>query len=100
MSFGVSSHRLCGFFSFSSILSFGKMSEHEHLEAETGPVTESVLSDPIQEKKPRNLIKKLSMVAGLILVIYLLYSVLHIFISPDKSIKQIYLVPQDSPAYS
>lgn len=44
----------------------------------------------------RKIVRKALFAAGLLLLIYLIYSVLDIYISPDRRIQQIYLVPDDA----
>ena len=63
-------------------------------EQNNGLPTERPLSTP--EKKNKKLTKKILLGIGLVILAYLLYSVLHIFISPDRRIQQIYLIPDDA----
>jgi len=44
----------------------------------------------------RSFVRKSVLIAGLIFLIYLIYSAAHIFVSPDRRIQQIYLVPEDA----
>jgi hypothetical protein len=38
-------------------------------------------------------------VAALALAVYVVYSVVYLFVSPDRNIQQIYLVPEDAAFY-
>lgn len=49
-----------------------------------------------QKIDSRKIIKRTLFVGGLLLLIYFLYSILGIFISPDRRIQQIYLVPDNA----
>lgn len=44
----------------------------------------------------RKIVKRTLLIGGLLLLVYILYSVLNIWISPDSRIQQIYLVPDDA----
>ncbi|MDH6303585.1 hypothetical protein M2459_000481 [Parabacteroides sp. PF5-5] len=46
--------------------------------------------------KKKNITGKILITAGIVLALYLLYSVGHIFLSPDRNIQQIYLIPEDA----
>ena len=52
---------------------------------------------PVESAKKNNtriLVKRTLAIAGLALVVYFLYSIVHLFVSPDRNIQQIYLVPE------
>ena len=54
---------------------------------------------PVESAKKNNtriLVKRTLAIAGLALVVYFLYSIVHLFVSPDRNIQQIYLVPEDA----
>lgn len=53
---------------------------------------------PVPEKKnnTRKIVKRVIITAGLALAVYFVYSIAHLFISPDRHIQQIYLVPEDA----
>lgn len=59
------------------------------------PVEEQILV-PIQEPKKSNTIKKVFIGLSALLAVYIVYSILDIFLSPDRNIQQIYLVPDDA----
>ena len=50
------------------------------------------------EKKnnTRKIVKRTLITAGLALAVYMVYSIVYLFISPDRNIQQIYLVPEDA----
>ena len=47
-------------------------------------------------KKKKRFVKKILLVTVLALVVYIAYSVASIFLSPDRYIQQIYLIPEDA----
>ena len=53
------------------------------------------------EKKnnTRKIVKRTLLTAGLALAVYMVYSIVYLFISPDRNIQQIYLVPEDAAFY-
>lgn len=51
---------------------------------------------PEKKKDTRKIVKRTLAVAGLALVVYIVYSIVYLFISPDRNIQQIYLVPDDA----
>lgn len=51
---------------------------------------------PEKKKDTRKIVKRTLSVAGLALVVYIVYSIVYLFISPDRNIQQIYLVPDDA----
>lgn len=54
-------------------------------------------SEPESGKKDtRKRIKRILGIAALVIAIYLVYSIAQLFISPDRNIQQIYLVPEDA----
>ena len=50
------------------------------------------------EKKntTRKTIKRTLLAIGLALAVYMVYSIVHLFLSPDRNIQQVYLVPEDA----
>lgn len=50
------------------------------------------------EKKTNNrkILKRTFLIAGLALIVYVAYNLVFLFVSPDRNIRQIYLVPQDA----
>lgn len=44
----------------------------------------------------RKIVKRTLTLAGAAMAVYLVYSIVHLFISPDRNIQQIYLVPEDA----
>lgn len=50
------------------------------------------------EKKntARKTIKRTLLVIGVTLAVYMVYSIVHLFLSPDRNIQQVYLVPEDA----
>ena len=67
------------------------MIEHE---LDNGPQEQPVES--VKKNNTRKIVKRTFAVAGLALVVYFLYSMVHLFILPDRNIQQIYLVPEDA----
>ncbi len=53
-------------------------------------------AEPEKKKSTRRIVKRTFLVAGLALAAYLVYSIVYLFISPDRNIRQIYLVPEDA----
>lgn len=53
------------------------------------------------EKKnnTRKIVKRTLITAGLALAVYMVYSIVYLFISPDRNIQQIYLVPGGCGVY-
>lgn len=51
---------------------------------------------PEKKKNTRKIVKRTLAVAGLALAVYVVYSIVYLFISPDRNIQQIYLVPEDA----
>lgn len=51
---------------------------------------------PEKKNNTRRIVKRTLAVAGLALAVYLVYSVVYLFVSPDRNIQQIYLVPEDA----
>lgn len=51
---------------------------------------------PEKKKNTRKIVKRALTVAGLALVAYIVYFMVYLFISPDRNIQQIYLVPEDA----
>lgn len=52
--------------------------------------------DPVKKKNPRKIVKRSIVLAALALAVYVVYSIVYLFISPDRNIQQIYLVPEDA----
>lgn len=52
--------------------------------------------DPDRKKNTRRIVKRTLIVAGAALAAYLIYSIVYLFVSPDRNIQQIYLVPEDA----
>ena len=63
-------------------------------ELDNGPQESPVES--AKKNNTRTLVKRTLAIAGLALVVYFLYSIVHLFVSPDRNIQQIYLVPEDA----
>ena len=63
-------------------------------ELDNGPQEPPVES--AKKNNTRTLVKRTLAIAGLALVVYFLYSIVHLFVSPDRNIQQIYLVPDDA----
>lgn len=51
---------------------------------------------PGKKKNTRRFVKRVLITAGLALVVYIAYSIVYLFVSPDHNIQQIYLVPEDA----
>lgn len=49
-----------------------------------------------KKKNIQKIVKRILVAAGLALVVYVVYSIVYLFISPDRNIQQIYLVPEDA----
>lgn len=49
-----------------------------------------------KEKIGGKIVKRTILVAGLVLAVYMVYSIVYLFVSPDRNIQQIYLVPEDA----
>lgn len=54
------------------------------------------MAEPGKKKNNRKIVKRTLAVAGLLLAVYVVYSVVYLFVSPDRNIRQIYLVPEDA----
>lgn len=67
------------------------MIEHE---LDNGPQEQPV--EPVKKNNTRKIVKRTFTIAGLALAVYFLYSMVHLFVSPDRNIQQIYLVPEDA----
>lgn len=57
---------------------------------------EEQISGPKKKKRTWKIAKRTLAVAGFALVAYFAYSIVHLFISPDRNVQQIYLVPDDA----
>ncbi|WP_323673986.1 toxin-antitoxin system YwqK family antitoxin [Bacteroides sp. CG01] len=53
-------------------------------------------SEPEKKKSTQKIVKRTLVTVGLALVVYIVYSIVHLFVSPDHNIQQIYLVPEDA----
>ena len=53
-------------------------------------------SEPKKKKNTQKIVKRTLVTVGLALVVYIAYSIVHLFVSPDHNIQQIYLVPEDA----
>lgn len=53
-------------------------------------------TEPRKKTRAYKIVKRALSVTGLVLVIYFAYSIIHLFVSPDRNIQQIYLVPEDA----
>ncbi len=54
------------------------------------------MPSPRQKKSSKQIVKRTLVVIGLALAVYVVYSVVYLFISPDRNIQQIYLVPENA----
>lgn len=52
--------------------------------------------EPVKKSTNRKIVKRAFVVAGLALAVYFVYSMVHLFVSPDRNVQQIYLVPPDA----
>jgi len=64
--------------------------------ASDNPENEERLIVSVGKTGSKNIVRKSLLIAGLVIVVYLIYSVVHLFVSPDRSIQQIYLVPENA----
>ena len=53
-------------------------------------------AEPTTKKSSKQIVKRTLVVIGLALAVYVVYSVIYLFISPDRNIQQIYLVPENA----
>lgn len=65
-------------------------------EIKNGQQESCPVSDSMKKMDTRKIVKRTLALAGGALAIYLVYSIVHLFISPDRNIQQIYLVPEDA----
>lgn len=63
---------------------------------ESGNLSPTPKKEKENKNKQNKLIKKILLIAALVLGVYLIYSIANIFVSPDKNIQQIYLIPDDA----
>lgn len=70
------------------------MSQHDD-ELLTNPQSAEI-TPPQEERKSKRTIRKISWVAIGLFLVYLIYSVADIFLSPDRGIRQTHLVPSDA----
>lgn len=54
------------------------------------------LTEPEKKSTTRKIVKRIVIGAGLALAVYLVYSIVYLFVSPDRNVQQIYLVPEDA----
>lgn len=52
--------------------------------------------EPIKKKNTRKIVKRTIVLSVLALAVYVVYSIVYLFVSPDRNIQQIYLVPEDA----
>lgn len=52
--------------------------------------------DPDKKKNAQKIVKRTLVTVGLALAVYILYSIVYLFVSPDRNIQQIYLIPEDA----
>ena len=57
---------------------------------------EEQYASPEKKKSTSKIVKRTLVVAALALAVYVVYSVVYLFVSPDRNIQQIYLVPEDA----
>ena len=57
---------------------------------------EEQYAGPEKKKSTSKIVKRTLVVAALALAVYVVYSVVYLFVSPDRNIQQIYLVPEDA----
>ena len=60
------------------------------------PIVQEQPASAQDEKKKRGITAKILITLAIALAVYLIYSLADIFISPDRNIQQIYLVPDDA----
>lgn len=53
-------------------------------------------AEPEKQKNTRKIIMRTLAVVGSALAVYVVYSIVYLFVSPDRNIQQIYLVPEDA----
>lgn len=51
---------------------------------------------PVKKKDTHKIVRRTLVVGGSALAIYLVYTIVHLFLSPDRNIQQVYLVPEDA----
>lgn len=51
---------------------------------------------PVKKKDTRKIVRRTLVAVGSALAIYLVYTIVHLFLSPDRNIQQVYLVPEDA----
>lgn len=51
---------------------------------------------PVKKKDIRKIFRRTLVAGGSALAIYLVYTIIHLFLSPDRNIQQVYLVPEDA----
>jgi hypothetical protein len=52
--------------------------------------------NPDKKKNAQKIAKRTLVTVGLALAVYILYSIVYLFVSPDRNIQQIYLIPEDA----
>lgn len=65
-------------------------------EVEVIPAPRPENTDPSRKPNTSKIVKRVVLIAVLALAAYLAYSILHIFLSPDRRIQQVYLIPKDA----
>lgn len=53
-------------------------------------------AEPEKQKNTRKIVMRTLAVVGLVLAVYVVYSIVYLFVAPDRNIQQIYLVPEDA----
>lgn len=53
-------------------------------------------AEPEKQKNTRKIVMRTLAVAGLALAVCVVYSIVYLFVAPDRNIQQIYLVPEDA----
>lgn len=53
-------------------------------------------AEPEKQKNTRKIVMRTLAVVGLALAVYVVYSIVYLFVAPDRNIQQIYLVPEDA----
>lgn len=74
----------------------GESQVYKQEELKTSGYSNSNYPEPKKEKKTNSIGKKLTIGVIIVLLIYIIYSIADIFISPDRNIQQVYLVPENA----
>lgn len=59
-------------------------------------LNEGLQTEPVKKNNKRRILKRTLIATGLALAVYIVYSIIYLFVSPDRNIQQIYLVPEDA----